>query len=98
MKESFGEKRSRVKFIWEPKNDPGSRIKLVTTDRPHNMIRIRSRTESTLIVVSSSSNFYSAESWTFAINFNVGTVVANRLLSNANGVGSEQVVYDCEFE
>jgi len=98
MKENFGNSRSRVTVFWTPMSDKGPTIKLETTDRPHNLERIRSHTKSSLIFVTSTSNFYSAESWTFVINFNVETMIAARTISNIAGVGSEQITYNCNFE
>ncbi len=98
MKENFGNGRSKVTFIWTPESDRGPTIKLETTDRPHNLIKIRSHTKSSLIFASSTSNFYSAESWTFVINFNVETMIATRVISNIAGVGSEQITYHCDLE
>ena len=98
MKEQFGDGSSKVEFLWIPKGDHGPKVELKTTDRPHNLIKIRSRTKNTVILVSSTSNFYSSESWTFAINFGVQTMIATRVVSNANGVGSEQIAYHCHFE
>lgn len=98
MKENFGDAKSKVIFFWTPKSEKGPKIALETTDKPHNMISIRSRTESSLIVVSSASNFYSAESWIFVINFNVEAMIASRVVSNTAGVGSESIAYGCQFE
>ena len=98
MKENFGNGHSKVKITWIPQSDNGPVIKLVTTDRPHNLERIRSRTKSSLIFVTSTSNFYSAESWTFIVNFNVETMIATRVISNIAGLGSEHITYHCEFE
>ncbi|MGI9319386.1 MAG: hypothetical protein ACR2QW_18810 [bacterium] len=98
MAENFGDMKSKVKFYWMPKSDQGPTIKFETTDKPHNQINIRSRTKSSLIVVTSTSNFYSSESWTFVFNFNLETVIATRVLSNGAGVGSELITYNCRFE
>ena len=97
MAESFGDMKSKVKFYWTPKSDKGPAIKFETTDKPHNRINIRSRTKSSLIVVTSTSNFYSSESWTFAFNFNLETMIATRVVSNKAGVGSEIIIYNCLF-
>ena len=63
-----------------------------------NLIKIRSRTNSSLIVVSSASNPFSNESWTFAFNFKVETVIATRVQSNVGGVKGEVITYNCRFE
>ncbi|MFT5505760.1 MAG: hypothetical protein ACI8XC_003483 [Gammaproteobacteria bacterium] len=98
MKENFGDARSKIEITWTPKGEKGPEIALETTDRPNNSVRIRSRTASSLIFISSTSNFYSAESWTFVINFNMETMMATRVLSNSHGVGSEQIAYRCRFD
>ncbi len=98
MKETFGAKKSKIVLSWTPKSNGGPKISLQTTDRPHNLISIRSLTDSSLIFVTSTSNFYSAESWTMALNFHLETMMATRLLSNKNGIGSEQLVYNCQFD
>ena len=98
MKESFSDAKSRILFAWKPQSDDRPKVTLKTTDKPHNSIAIRSRTKSSLIVVSSTSNFFSSESWTFVLNFNVETMIATRVVSNTAGVGSETIAYACTYE
>jgi hypothetical protein len=85
MMENFGDMKSKV-------------IKIETTDKAHNLIKIRSRTNSSLIVVSSASNPFSTESWTFVFNFKVETVIATRVQSNIGGVKGEVITYNCQYE
>ena len=86
MLENFGDMKSKVSFVWQPKGDKGPSIKIDTTDKAHNLIKIRSHTNSSLIVVSSASDPFSTESWTFVFNFKVETVIATRVQSNVGGV------------
>ena len=98
MAENFGNQKSKINFQWIPEGEKGPAIRLETTDKPHNRIAIRSHAKDSLVVVSSTSNFYSTESWTFALNFNVETLIATRVQSNVAGVGAELITYDCRFE
>ena len=96
--ESFGDMKSRVSFVWKPRGDKGPSIQIETTDKAHNLIKIRSYTNSSLIVVSSASNPFSTESWTFVFNFKVETMIATRVQSNIGGVKGEVITYNCRFE
>jgi len=98
MAENFGDMKSKIKFIWTPRTDKGPVIKISTTDKPHNLIKVRSYTKNSLIVVSSASNPFSTESWTFAFNFAVETMIATRVQSNIGGVKGEVITYNCHFE
>ncbi len=98
MMENFGDMKSKVSFVWKPRGDKGPSIKIETTDKAHNLIRIRSRTNSSLIVVSSASNPFSTESWTFVFNFKVETMIATRVQSNIGGVKGEVITYNCQFD
>ncbi len=95
--ESFSEQKSKVRFIWKPKTDKGPSIEIITTDKAHNLIKIRSQTKSSLIVVSSASNPFSTESWTFVFNFKVETMIATRVQSNIAAVKGEVITYNCDF-
>jgi hypothetical protein len=98
MKENFGNMKSKIFFTWKPKTPRGPAIDIDTTDKAHNLIKIRSQTKNSLIVVSSASNPMSTESWTFVFNFEVETVIATRVQSNIGGVKGEVITYDCHFE
>ena len=105
MAENFDAGKSKVRFEWQPHGgnvagnvgSKGARIEIDTTDKAHNLIRIRSQTKSSLIVVSSASNPFSTESWTFVFNFPVETLIATRVQSNISGVKGEVITYDCQF-
>jgi len=101
MAENFDAGKSKVRFEWQPhsskKGSKGASIEIDTTDKAHNLIRIRSQTKSSLIVVSSASNPFSTESWTFIFNFPVETLIATRVQSNISGVKGEVITYDCQF-
>ena len=98
MRENFGDGRSRVSFVWRPDADDGPSITVETTEKPHNLLRLRSRTRNSLILVTSASSPFSTESWTFSINFRIETVIATRVQSNIAGVKGEVITYDCRFE
>ena len=97
MAENFDAGKSKVRFEWKPRGVKGASIEIDTTDKAHNLIRIRSQTKSSLIVVSSASNPFSTESWTFVFNFPVETLIATRVQSNISGVKGEVITYDCQF-
>ncbi|KPK30578.1 MAG: hypothetical protein AMJ66_09300 [Betaproteobacteria bacterium SG8_40] len=98
MAENFDAGKSKVRFTWLPRGIKGPSIGIETTDKAHNLIRIRSQTKSSLIVVSSASNPFSTESWTFVFNFPVETLIATRVQSNISGVKGEVITYDCQFD
>ena len=98
MAENFGDMKSKISFVWRPTGDKGPSISIETTDKPHNLIQIRSYTKESLIVVSSASSPFSAESWTFSFNFAVETMIATRVQSNIAGVKGEVITYNCLFE
>lgn len=98
MAENFSAGKSRINFAWQPRGDKGPSIKIDTSDKAHNLIRIRSQTRNSLIVVSSASNPFSTESWTFVLNFRVETLIATRVQSNVAGVKGEVITYDCHFD
>ena len=98
MAENFGDMQSKIRFTWKPKGPKGPEISIDTTDKAHNLIRVRSNTKNSLIVVSSASNPLSTESWTFAFNFAVETMIATRVQSNIGGIKGEVITYDCFFE
>jgi hypothetical protein len=98
MAENFDAGKSKVLFTWQPRGIKGPSIRIDTTDKAHNLIRIRSQTKSSLIVVSSASNPFSTESWTFIFNFPVETLIATRVQSNISGVKGEVITYDCQFD
>ena len=98
MAENFSAGKSRINFTWRPHGDNGPGISIDTTEKAHNLIRIRSQTRDSLIVVSSASNPFSTESWTFVLNFRVETLIATRVQSNVAGVKGEVITYDCRFD
>ena len=98
MAENFADGKSKLRFTWKPTGSNGPSIKIETTDKAHNLIRIRSHTKSSLIVVSSASNPFSTESWTFVFNFRVETMIATRVQSNIGGVKGEVITYNCQYE
>ena len=98
MAENFGDQKSKVSFLWKPAGEKGPSIEIKTSDKAHNLVKIRSYTNSSLIVVSSASNPFSTESWTFIFNFPVETMIATRVQSNIGGVKGEVITYNCRFD
>ncbi|MFT5502685.1 MAG: hypothetical protein ACI845_000298 [Gammaproteobacteria bacterium] len=96
--ENFSNQQSKVEFIWHPKTNKGPTIKLNTTDKAHNLHQLRSYTKDSLIVVTSASNPFSTESWTFALNFNLESLVATRVQSNLAIIKGEVITYNCQYE
>ncbi|MEM7194880.1 MAG: hypothetical protein AAF402_08020 [Pseudomonadota bacterium] len=98
----FGENKNAIKsevdFSWKPVTDKGPKAKIITNEKPHNLIRVRSKTRESAIIVSSASNPMTTESWTFSINFALETMVATRVQSNMSGVRGEVLTYACSFE
>ncbi|MCP4431424.1 MAG: hypothetical protein GY806_10630 [Gammaproteobacteria bacterium] len=96
--ETFGDGRSKLRFNWTPVGEKGPSIEIITNEKPHNLLKIRSHTRNSLIFVTSASNPFSTESWTFALNFKVETLVATRVQSNIASVRGEIITYNCQFE
>ena len=90
--------KSKVDLVWHPVTDKGPSAKIITSEKPHNLIRVRSKTRDSAIIVSSASSPMTTESWTFSLNFNLETMVATRVQSNLSGVRGEVLTYDCKFE
>jgi hypothetical protein len=73
-------------------------MKIITSEKPHNSISLRSKTKESLIVVSAASSPMTTESWTFIFNFNLESLIATRVQSNMPGVRGEVLTYDCQFK
>ena len=96
--ENFSQIKSKIKFIWKPVAEKGPDIKIITNEKAHNLIKIRSRTKHSLIVISSASSPFTTESWSFAFNFAIETMIATRVQSNIGAVKAEIISYNCQFE
>ena len=90
--------KSSVDIIWEPVTDKGPKAKIVTNEKPHNLIHVRSKTKNSASTTSSASSPMTTESWTFSLNFNLETMIATRVQSNMSGIRGEVFAYDCIFE
>ena len=96
--ENFSQIKSKIKIIWTPRTDKGPKIEIITNEKSHNSIRLRSYTKNSLIVVSSASSPFTTESWSFVLNFKIETILATRVQSNVGGVKGEILTYNCRFE
>ena len=96
--ENFSQIKSKIKIVWTPRTEKGPSIKIITNEKAHNSIRLRSYTKNSLIVVSSASSPFTTESWSFALNFKIETILATRVQSNVGGVKGEILTYNCQFE
>ncbi len=96
--ENFSQLKSKIKFVWKPVSEKGPSIKIITNEKAHNLIRIRSQTKHSLLVISSASNPFTTESWSFAFNFSIETMIATRVQSNIASVKAEIISYNCQFE
>jgi len=90
--------KSKVDFLWQPRKRGFKQFQIFTTEKPHNLISLRSKTRESLIVASSASSPITTESWLFTLNFNLETVIATRVQSNLAGVKGEVLSYQCTFE
>ena len=96
--ENFSQIKSKIKFVWTPRTEKGPKIEIITNEKSHNSIRLRSYTKNSLIVVSSASSPFTTESWSFVLNFKIETILATRVQSNVGGVKGEILTYNCRFE
>lgn len=96
--ENFSQIKSKIKFIWIPRTEKGPSIEIITNEKAHNSIRLRSYTKESLIVVSSASSPFTTESWSFVLNFKIETILATRVQSNVGGVKGEILTYNCQFD
>lgn len=96
--ENFSEIKSKIKLVWTPISEKGPLVEIITNEKSHNSIKLRSYTKDSLIVISSASSPFTTESWSFAINFKIETILATRVQSNVGGVKGEIITYNCQFE
>ena len=97
--ENFSVQKSRIKFIWNPGDAGPASIDIITTEKSHHQVEIRSLRKGGVIVVSNASDpFFNLESWTFALNFKIESLVATRVQSNVAALKAEVISYDCHFE
>jgi len=96
--ENFSQIKSKIKFVWTPRTEKGPSIEIITNEKSHNSIKLRSYTKESLIVVSSASSPFTTESWSFVLNFKIETILATRVQSNVGGVKGEILTYNCQFD
>ena len=96
--ENFSEIKSKIKLVWKPVTEKGPLVEIITNEKSHNSIKLRSYTKDSLIVISSASSPFTTESWSFAINFKIETLLATRVQSNVGGVKGEIITYNCQFD
>jgi len=96
--ENFSEIKSKIKLVWTPITEKGPSVEIITNEKSHNSIKLRSYTKNSLIVISSASSPFTTESWSFAINFKIETILATRVQSNVGGVKGEILTYNCQFD
>ena len=96
--ENFSQIKSKIKIVWTPRTEKGPKIEIITNEKSHNSIRLRSYTKNSLIVVSSASSPFTTESWSFVLNFKIETILATRVQSNVGGVKGEILTYNCQFD
>jgi hypothetical protein len=73
-------------------------VKIITTDKNHHHVRIQAMRKGNLIIVSEASDpFFNIESWTFALNFKIESLIATRVQSNVAALKAEMISYNCQF-
>lgn len=96
--ENFSTYPSRLHFVWTPHGGGPAAIEIVTNEKNHHQVRIHSLRKNNLIVVSNASDpFFNLESWTFAFNFRIESLVATRVQSNVAALKAEVMTYNCSF-
>ncbi|MFT5506744.1 MAG: hypothetical protein ACI8XC_004472 [Gammaproteobacteria bacterium] len=98
LSENFSEQNSKLKFIWTPGIGVPPEVKIITTDKNHHRVRIQAMRKGNLIIVSEASDpFFNLESWTFALNFKIESLIATRVQSNVAALKAEVIRYNCQF-
>ena len=96
--ENFSNYPSRLNFVWTPHAGGPAAIEINTSEKNHHQVRIHSLRKNNLIVVSNASDpFFNLESWTFAFNFRIESLIATRVQSNVAALKAEVMTYNCSF-
>ena len=96
--ENFSTYPSRLNFVWTPRGAEPAAIEIVTSEKNHHEVRIHSLRKGNVIVVSNASDpFFNLESWTFALNFRIESLIATRVQSNLAALKAEVMTYNCSF-
>lgn len=91
--------KARIDFVWKPKTKKGPKIEIITKDESyHTFVSVRSKTNNSIIVVSSASQVNTVVSWLFTFNFNLKTMLASRVQSGVANVSGKVMTFDCNFK
>jgi hypothetical protein len=98
LSENFSDRISKLRFIWTPGVGVPAEVEIITTDKNYHHVRIQAMRKGNLIVVSEASDpFFNIESWTFALNFKIESLIATRVQSNVAALKAELINYNCQF-
>lgn len=98
MMENPGGFKSKVEFEWYPRTKRGPQLKIITNEKSHNLIRVRSKTKDSVIAVTSASSPMTTESWSFSFNFRLEAMIATRVQSNSVGIKGQVLNYQCTYQ
>lgn len=88
---------STLNFRWNPSASGGPVLEITADDTVHNSLRVISRTDDSVIAVTSASDRLTAESWLITLNFAREEVIATRVQTNIAGVKGQVLRYACKF-
>ena len=88
---------STLTLRWNPSASGGPALKISADDTVHNSLRVISRTNDSIIAVTSASDRLTAESWLITVNFVREEVIATRVQTNIAGVKGQVLRYTCTF-
>lgn len=88
---------STLTLHWNPSASGGPVLEISADNTVHNQVRLISRTDDSVIVVTSASDHLTAESWLITLNFAREAVIATRVQTNIAGVKGQVLRFDCTF-
>jgi len=88
---------SKIRFLWIPEGPSGPELKVDSKETHHVLVRLRSRTSSSVVASTSASDELTAVAWLFAINFKLEQVMASSVRSNVGGMKGQAVRLACNF-